>query len=266
MSYRYLKLASILLPTLLIGGFEFLRHGVFLDHFSMETGNYVITLLTFLISCLYTVWMFRLIEMKNKRITKERELRAIYEERERLAYELHDSIAQSLFLMKVHLKKGKINEAGALTNSIDTQLRQAIFNLRLTPDEGTTFAKRIRLWLNNWSAVSGIDAEVDISVAEDFFTASEEVILFGIVQEAFTNIQKHSAASSASLKLAGQHGNWELLIEDNGKGFKPDEAKHAHYGLTMARERAESLFAVFEIHSEPDAGTKISLKGNKNHE
>ncbi|WP_053366456.1 sensor histidine kinase [Bacillus sp. FJAT-27245] len=263
MSYRYLKIASILLPTILIGGFEFLRHGIFLDHVSMETGNYVITLLTFLISCVYTFWMFRVIEVKNKRITKEREVHAIYEERERLAKELHDSIAQSLFLMKVHLKKEKINEAGALANSIDTQLRQAIFNLRLTPDEGISFEKRISHWLDNWSAVSGIDADVEVGVAEDFFSASEEVILFGIIQEAFTNIQKHSAATSASLKLSGEHGRWELLIEDNGIGFSPDEVKHAHYGLTMARERADLLQAKLDIRSEPGAGTKFSLKGNK---
>ncbi|RDU38873.1 sensor histidine kinase [Neobacillus piezotolerans] len=265
MSYRYLKLASILLPTILIGGFEFMRHGVFLDHFSMETGNYIITLLTFLISCIYTVWLFRVIEVKNNRITKEREIHAIYEERERLASELHDSIAQSLFLMKVHMKKGKLKEAGALTNSIDTQLRQAIFNLRLTPDEGTTFAKRIQHWLDNWCIVSGIDASAEINIDEDFFSASEEVILFGIVQEAFTNIQKHSAASSSSLTLTGQNGGWELLIEDNGKGFKPDELMHGHYGLTMAKERAEAISASLDIRSEPGTGTKFHLKGYKNN-
>lgn len=266
MSYRYLKLFSILLPTILIGGFEFLRHGVFLEHLSMEAGNYVITLLTLIISCIYTLWMFRVIEVKNRRLTKEREVRAIYEERERLAKELHDSIAQSLFLMKVHLKKGKLQEAGNLTNSIDTQLRQAIFNLRLTPDEGMTLAKRIRHWIENWQAVAGIETEINIRLDEDFFTASEEVQLFGIIQEIFTNIQKHSAAPAASITLWNRDRDWELAIEDKGRGFAIDEVKSAHYGLAMVKERAAALSAVPDISSVAGTGTKFILKGKKSDE
>ncbi|CEG27057.1 sensor histidine kinase [Bacillus sp. B-jedd] len=266
MSYRYLKIFSILLPTILIGGFEFLRHGVFLDHLSMDTGNYLITFLTFIISCIYTVWMFRMIEVKNRRITKEREVHAIYEERERLAKELHDSIAQSLFLMKVHLKKGKLQEAGTLTNSIDTQLRQAIFNLRLTPNEGMTLAKRIRHWLENWQTVTGIETEIEITVDEDLFSASEEVLLFGIVQEVFTNIQKHSGAEAATIYLWNNGPDWELSVEDDGRGFVPAEVNAAHYGLAMVKERAAALSAVLDIRSVVGTGTKFILKGKKRDE
>lgn len=97
MSYRKMKFFSILIPTFLIGGFEFMRHSVFLHNLSMETGNYLITILTLVISYAFATWMFRTIERKNQRITTEREIGAIYEERERLARELHDSIAQTLF-------------------------------------------------------------------------------------------------------------------------------------------------------------------------
>lgn len=108
MSYRTLKIIAILLPPLLIGGFELIRHSVLLDNLSMDVGNYLITILTLIISYVFTTWMFKNIEENNQRLTAEREMRAVYEERERLAKELHDNIAQTLFLLKVNLKKGKL--------------------------------------------------------------------------------------------------------------------------------------------------------------
>ena len=96
--------------------------------------------------------MFKTIQLQNQRITEERELRAIYEERERLAKELHDNIAQSLFLLKVDLKKEKMTEAGAVLNTIDTNLRQAIFNLRLNQRNMLHLLKRVESWGNEWSA------------------------------------------------------------------------------------------------------------------
>jgi two-component system nitrate/nitrite sensor histidine kinase NarX len=114
MTFRTLKLLTIIVPTILIGGFEFIRHTMLYRYISMETGNFIITILTLVISSLYANWMFKTIELKNKRISAERELRVIYEERERMAKELHDSIAQSLFLLKVDLKKNKMQVAGSV--------------------------------------------------------------------------------------------------------------------------------------------------------
>lgn len=262
MSYRFLKILTILLPTILIGGFEFLRHsGILLYNLSMKTGNYVITILTFLISCAFSAWMFKIIEEKNKRISLEREMRAIYEERERLAKELHDNIAQTLFLLKVNLKKGKLNEAQSLVNTIDSNLRQAIYNLRINPSEQDSFSKRIESWLDDWSTVSGIDVKVSIEIPEDYFTPSEIVPIFSIIQEAFMNIRKHSEADCASLSLCADTSKWELMIEDNGKGFVIDEIPSTKFGLKMLTERARKLNALINISSIQENGTRITIKG-----
>lgn len=263
MSYRTLKFFSIFIPTVLIGGFEFFRHSVLLHNLSMTAGNFVITILTLIISYIFSTWMFRTIDLKNQRITKEREMHAIYEERERLAKELHDSIAQTLFLLKVHLKKGKIDEAGALVNSIDTHLRQAIFNLRISPSEHVSFSKRIQNWLEDWSIVSGIDILTDISIKDSLFTPADEVQLFGIIQEAFTNIRKHSEASRVNFTLQTSDSQWEMIIEDNGKGFNITELQSNKYGISMVKERSERLEASLEITSEEKLGTKIILKGER---
>ncbi|MEQ2527319.1 sensor histidine kinase [Robertmurraya yapensis] len=266
MSYRYLKLFTILIPTLIIGGFEFFRHSIFLHHLSMETGNYVITILTFLISYIFATWMFKTIEIKNQRITKEREMRVIYEERERLAKELHDSIAQTLFLLRVHMKKGKHKEADSLVNSIDTQLRQAIFNLRMNPDEQIHFTNRIDNWFEEWTAVSGIDIETDIHFIDKYFTPADEIQLFGIIQEAFMNIRKHSSADSVCFKLDVRNDEWEMSIEDNGCGFDYAKIGSKQYGLSMVKERAEKLGAQIEFDTALNRGTKIKLRGNKKHD
>lgn len=263
MSYRNLKLFTILIPTILIGSFEFFRHSVFLHYLPMETGNYLITILTFMISYAFASWMFSTIEKKNQKITKEREMRALYEERERLAKELHDSIAQTLFLLKVHLKKGKIKEADSLLQSIDTQLRQAIFNLRMDPAEYINFSNRIQNWLEDWCTVSGIDIETNISLIDTYFTPAEEVQLFGVIQETFTNIRKHSGANFVLFKLDISNTGWEMKIEDNGRGFNFTEIGSNQYGIAMLKERSDKLEAYFKIDTELNHGTKIILRGNK---
>lgn len=264
MSYRFLKLSTILIPTILIGGLEFLRHsGLLLHEFSMEEGNYFITILTFFVSYVFSTWMFRTIEEKNKRISSEREIRAIYEERERLAKELHDNIAQTLFLLKVHLKKGKLNEAQGLVNSIDSNLRQAIFNLRINPSEKSSFSKRIESWIDDWSAVSGVDVKTSIQLTEDYFGPTEEVQLFGIVQEAFANIRKHADADSVSFRLHTMKNQWELKIEDNGKGFSTAEIPIHKYGLAMLEERTRKIKGELGINSRMEIGTEIIIKGKK---
>ena len=261
MSFRTLKILTILIPPLLIGSFELIRHSVLLYHMSMETGNYLIILLTLVVSYVFSTWMFKMIEEKNHRLATEREMRAVYEERERLAKELHDNIAQTLFLLKVNLKKGKINEASGLVNSIDANLRQAIYNLRVNPLEMISFPKRVENWLTEWSTVSGIETNVTIQITEGYFSPSEEVQLFGIIQEAFTNIRKHSDAKSAGLLLQTIPNGWEMKIEDDGKGFSKKERSLNQYGLVMLKERVEKIDAVLEISSEKNHGTKIMVKG-----
>jgi two-component system nitrate/nitrite sensor histidine kinase NarX len=264
MPYRFLKLSTILIPTILIGGFEFLRHTVFLLHqFSMMEGNYFITILTFLVSYAFSNWMFRTIEEKNKRISLEREMRAIYEERERLAKELHDNIAQTLFLLKVHLKKGKLNDAQGLLNSIDSNVRQAIFNLRTSPTEKYPFSKRVESWLDEWSTVSGIDVKSSIQLIEGYFSPTEEVELFSILQEAFVNIRKHSEANCVSFRLKTMKNQWVLKIVDNGKGFSPVDIPINKYGLTMLKERVHKIQGTMEISSKMEIGTELIIKGEK---
>ncbi|MCZ8519155.1 MULTISPECIES: sensor histidine kinase [Paenibacillus] len=267
MSMKMLKVLTILLPPLLIGGFEYVRHDYLLESLSMEVGNVYITLLTLLLSYLFATWMFRRIEAMNLRLAREQSRHAVYEERERLARELHDNIAQTLFFLNVQLKKGQLEEARSAVSEIDHHLRQAIFNLRTLPEESATFVARLQTWLEEWSVLTGIGVEHRIDMEGGALPPAAEVPLFSIIREAFTNIRKHSLADHASLELvSGEEGSsgWHLRIADNGLGLAPGAAdKAGRYGLRLIRKQARELGADCVMSGEDGEGLTITLTGRR---
>lgn len=273
MSLRQLKLLTVALPTILIGGFEYIRHALLLHYLSMQVGNLYITLLTLVIAYLFASWVFRRFEAINRRLAEEKAKHAVYEERERLARELHDTIAQTLFFLNVKLKQGKLEEARSAVADIDNHVRQAIFNLKSAPEEAAGFEPRLRRWLHEWSELSGIGLEAELELAEGALTRAEELQLFAIIQEAFTNIRKHSRAGLAAVALRADKQGWSLEVRDDGVGMAAegggrdggtakandgisegvqervldDSTPQANrYGLSLMRRRAEELGASFE--------------------
>ncbi|MDR6878484.1 histidine kinase [Bacillus sp. 3255] len=247
MSLRLFKWFTILIPVIIIGGFEYIRHEFLLNYLTMEAGNFSITVITLLLSYLFASWMFQSIERSNEQLTMGEARRAVYEERERLARALHDDLAQTLFFLNVKLKQGDLEEAKAAVSEIDNSLRQAIFNLRTPPEEGTSLEQRIHKFLKDWTLVTGIELQEELSIEEGSFSSTEEVQLFGIIQEAFTNIRKHSMATRAAVALTAEQGSWRLEITDNGRGVRHDEAKGKKYGIELMHKRAEELGAVLEF-------------------
>lgn len=258
MSLRMFKLITILLPPLLIGGFEYIRHEFMLDYLSMEAGNFYITLLTLILSYLIGTWMFSSFERSNQELVQEQARRAVYEERERLARELHDNLAQTLFFLNVKLKQGQIEEAKEAVSEIDNNLRQAIFNLRTSPDDAISFTDRLMTWLRDWELLTAVELTPNIQIEDGQFSTSEETQLFGIVQEAFTNIRKHSKASKASISFQASTLNWELTIIDNGIGIQPSPKSSRQYGISLMRNRAQELGAKWELTSGNE-GTKLYM-------
>ncbi|MBP1962470.1 sensor histidine kinase [Paenibacillus aceris] len=259
MSLRVFKLFTIFVPVIIIGGFEYIRHEFLLNYLTMEAGNFSITVITLLLSYLFASWMFQSIERSNEQLTIGEARRAVYEERERLARELHDDLAQTLFFLNVKLKQGDLEEAKAAVSEIDNSLRQAIFNLRTPPEEGTSLEQRIRKFLKDWRLVTGIELQEQLEIEESSFSPAEEVQLFGIIQETFTNIRKHSMATEAAILLEAQPDYWVLQITDNGRGLQHAEAKGKKYGIELMQKRAAELGAVFELKArglgETEAGS-----------
>lgn len=263
LSYRLLQFLCVILPTLLIGGFEYVRHDFLLESLSMKTGNLYITILTFVLSLLFSIWMFRTIKAMNDKLVSEQSKRAVYEERERLARELHDGIAQSIFFMNIKLKQGDTEAASRALTTIDNHVRQAIFNLRSDPEIVDSFNSRVTKWLSEWSSVTGIEAEEDILIPNSFFTTKEEIQVFAIIQEAFANIRKHSEATKAIITIKTNEDRWQLKIIDNGRGMKGSKTSDRNYGLSMMQERAKQLDAILEIVKAQTSGTEVIVTKEK---
>ncbi|MGO0060590.1 sensor histidine kinase [Brevibacillus fluminis] len=263
MTYRILQLFTILLPTMLIGGFEYIRHELLMPYMSMETGNLLITLLTFVLSFLFSLVVFKTIRKMNDRLVAERSHRAVYEERERLARELHDGMAQTLFYLNITIKRNQLDEAREAVAALDNHVRQAIFNLRTLPEEGTTLRNRLEIWLAQWSTLTGLGVSSRFDMPDSLFTPREEIQLFAIIQEAFTNIRKHAQANRVSLQIdeGPTPGSWQLTIEDDGIGIIDTVPQPGHYGLKMMQERAAEIRAAFSI-TRHERGTRLTLVSN----
>jgi signal transduction histidine kinase len=82
--------------------------------------------------------------------------------------------------------------------------------------------------------------------------------IYRILQEALTNISKHSVATQVTLQLHSQDRRLHLLVEDNGKGFYPEQ-NTTGFGLQGMRERATALGGSFHIISEPQKGCRIQV-------
>jgi len=254
-----LKLMSILLPPLLIGSFELIRHKWLLSLLSMEVGNYYITLLTLLLSYLFTTWMFNRIHRINHKLGQEQAVRAVYEDRDRLAQELHDDLAQSLFYLNVKLKQGHLEDARSAVSEIDHSLRQAIYNLRTPPEQSVSLTSRLRKWLQEWQIMTGIHVRIELQLQGASFSEGEEIQLFSVVQEAFTNIRKHSEATEATLQFGSNTRGWSLHVSDNGRGIQHSEDGRKRYGIVLMQKRAAELGANWELQSSPGKGTELRL-------
>lgn len=209
---------------------------------------------------------------ENARLRQLAEQSAVMEERERLARELHDSVAQSLYSM-VLLAEGGRRLAGAgdmksvqdyfsdfeeITLQALKEMRLLLFQLRppVLEREGLVVALQQRL-----DAVEGragtkvrflVDGEIEL-------TAAEEEAFYGIAQEALNNALKHASATSLTVSIrSGKDRGVELEIEDNGLGFDPLACgDQGGMGLLTMRQRAEQLGGKLQVISAIGEGTKV---------
>jgi signal transduction histidine kinase len=194
-------------------------------------------------------------------------------ERDRLAREIHDGLAQTLGYLKLRtaqmigwLDEGRIRgvadglgEIQGLLAEAYTDAREAIDGLRLRPGEGS-LSEWLHPVLSEFHSLSGVQVETsiprDVSLRPEVGTQ-----LLRILQEALSNIRKHSNATRASLEWQGGADGSTVRIADNGRGFDAaDVPPIAQHGLRIMRERAELLDADFQIISRPGAGTQVVIR------
>ena len=209
----------------------------------------------------------------------ERRLRelAVVEERERIARELHDGIAQVLGYVNTkslaideYLAGGRVGEArsqvtelGAAARAVYVDVREAILGLRSPIEPGVGLGGAIEAHARRVAADSRFALELSIPPdARDLRLDPEtEGQVYRIVQEALTNVRKHAAAHRVRVSMAVAEDRFVLRIEDDGRGMAAIDAPAGvpHYGLRSMRERAAAIGAELDIADGPRGGTLVTL-------
>ena len=123
----------------------------------------------------------------------------------------------------------------------------------------------IRWLVENALKSHDIDTSLDIANIDKLLTSEQELLVFRIFQETFTNIVRHSCASHTSIAIKKQGGEISLVIADNGMGFDVKEAMGRDFtkrgmGLSAMEERAWMLGGSVNIWSERESGTKLEFR------
>ena len=145
LKYKQIKWLILTIPTITIALWEYIRHEFLLPYISMEVGNYLSPILVFIVTLVFLRHLFSILERMQEALRLEKTKKAALIEREKLARELHDGIAQSLFLLSVKVNKfGRKNDLEQdpdfqkmkqTLQHVHEDTRQAITNLKYLPNE-----------------------------------------------------------------------------------------------------------------------------------
>jgi signal transduction histidine kinase len=205
----------------------------------------------------------------------ERVVRVAEDERTRLSAELHDGPVQRLSAVlvgldrvRLRLVRGDVQDAIALlaqgqqrVSDEVRDLRQLMAELRppILDERGLDAA--LTGYVREFEQQTGITAQAEVHVGRRL-SASHETVLYRVLQEALTNVRKHSRAGEVAVVLRDVGHVVELAVRDDGVGFDPGASglridSMNHFGLSVMRERLEMAGGRFELHSQPGEGTTI---------
>jgi two-component system nitrate/nitrite sensor histidine kinase NarX len=212
--------------------------------------------------------------IEKARLESEARRLAIMEERNLIGNELHDSLAQSLIGMRLQLKLlgeslarkdfgAAQYEASRLRRAMtqaNADLRELLTNYRLKIDEAG-LVQTIANLVERFGRETGIAVFFQNECRSLALTPAQEIQVFYIIQEALTNIRKHSGARNVRILLNNEDDLYTVLIEDDGLGMAGDAVglPGEHAGLAIMRERTERLQGQIVIESESGEGTRIVL-------
>ncbi|MEW5990431.1 MAG: ATP-binding protein [Chloroflexota bacterium] len=212
------------------------------------------------------------IAVRTSRLHESQEQMTILSERDRIARELHDSLAQVLGQIHLQLRAFEARTDGApisaelaeladVADDAYRDVRETILGLRETiPSDGGLEAA-LRAYLAKYTRQTGIRTQLDCDgLAGRSLPPKAEVQLLRVVQEALTNVRKHAAASTVRIELRDVEGTPVLSVTDDGMGFDPTSVRASlagGFGLRSMRERVELLGGTLDVHTAPGDGTRI---------
>jgi two-component system nitrate/nitrite sensor histidine kinase NarX len=223
--------------------------------------------------------------LENARLKRENLRITLMNERQMMAAEVHDSLAQTLAYMKMRIallqdaltdaEQDKANKyAGDLGQALDeayAQLRELLSQFRNRMDP-MGLVQAVAGLVANFRDRTGIDLDYQNRVADFRLSVDQEAQVFFIIQEALANVARHSGATKARLAFEGAGDYYVATVEDNGRGgqgffaianrtsgFEEHPKLRDHFGLTIMRERARKIGGRVEVANLPAGGFRVRL-------
>ena len=213
--------------------------------------------------------------LHNAALERDRLRATVLSERQAMAAEVHDSIAQTLAYIKMrmpllHEAIATHDETAALKYSADVRqavtsahgnLREVLAHFR-APVDPLGLKHALRASVLSFTELNPVDLTFDDQVPDLCLSATQEFQVLRVVQEALANVAKHSRATRAWLTMSRQRGDIVIVVEDNGAGLAAAAADDglAHYGLDIMRQRAASLCGSLEVDAREGGGTRVRLR------
>ena len=208
---------------------------------------------------------------ENVRLQREREELAAQEERSRIAREIHDGIAQSIYMLGLNLEKAaevasgdqklreRLGKLVGLAKETLLEVRHYIFDLKplLSGEAGLT--STIKGQVREFTAVSDLPVQMEVEGDERKVSLAVGSSLYRIAQEALANVYRHAGASAIVVHLAFSDSSVSLEIRDDGRGFNVDAASASGRGLHNMRQRADEMGGNVEIISAPGQGASVRV-------
>ena len=212
----------------------------------------------------------------DRRVQREHDLAAAGERRlMRLGFDLHDGPLQEIVALAEELRtaaaqissvvptdykqrvNGRFNDVHARLGALDDSLRDFAHSIRSTTAVARPVADAVQHELRALESYTGMETELAVHGDLGDLSDSQKIVLFRVVQEALSNVRKHSEASRVSVVLRSKRTFVDVSVTDDGQGFDPRGLGTDRLGLSSISERVRLLGGAVEIETSPGLGTTV---------
>lgn len=221
---------------------------------------------------LMTIANHAVVAIENARLYRQAQSLAIAEERNRLAREIHDTLAQGLIGIILYLERldleipqddrqyrPLVERALSLARGNLEEARRSVHDLRAAPLEGRTLVEALSHLAEDLRKERLFNVELTVPKALPLLAARVETALFRMVQEAISNARKHAGCKTLAIRLSVAGGMVTLEVHDDGRGFEVERVlgESHRFGLSTMRERITQVGGEFTVESCPGDGTIV---------
>ena len=215
------------------------------------------------------------IAIERARLFEESAELGALEERNRLAREIHDTLAQGLAATALQLETAEahlddssnldavrqaVHQALTMSQNNLEEARRSVLDLRAAPLEGHSLTEALTHLVDAMSNDGAFEITFESVGGARPLPARIEAGIYRIARESLTNAVRHSGASKVLVKVITTPQGIELSVEDDGKGFEVSEIPKDRYGLVGVNERARLLGGKMSLETSVGTGTRIAVR------